>query len=202
MNSIEIVGKIEELYFTGKTDVLGEAIEDEMIAEYEAIKGATEEELLCFEQRFQITLPEDFKELYQYKNGSGWIELFSPKEQVPFRLLSLQEMTQVKAKFQSQNCPMSQFPDIIPPEKIKNSLDRRVRRYLYNKSWFPFATMGNSLYLMLDYCPTVRGTRGQVICYVHDPDFIEYTARSVTSLLKLSLKNIEASVAGSAFWKK
>lgn len=188
---IDMVHNIEELYFTVKTDVLGEEIGEAMIAEYQAVKGASPAEIQEFEERFQIALPEDFKELYQYKDGSGWIELISPQPEVPFRLLSLQEMAEVKRKFQSQNCRMREFPDIIPAEKIEKQLDRRIRRYLYHKSWFPFATMGNSLYLMLDYCPTKRGAQGQIICYIHDPDFITYTARNMTELLKLSYENIK-----------
>lgn len=188
---IDMVHNIEALYFTAKTDVLGEEIEEAMIAEYQAIKGASLAELQGFEERFQIALPEDFKELYQYKNGSGWIELISPQPEVPFRLLSLQEMAEVKRKFQSQNCRMREFPDIIPAEKIEKQLDRRIRRYLYHKSWFPFATMGNSLYLMLDYCPTKKGARGQIICYLHDPDFITYTAPNMTELVRMSCENIK-----------
>lgn len=39
---------------------------------------------------------------------------------------------------------------------------------------------------MLDYNTAPDGTVGQIICYVHDPDFIEYIAPNITEALKLT----------------
>ena len=36
--------------------------------------------------------------------------------------------------------------------------------------WFPFAEYAGSLYLMLDYNPSPKGTVAQIICYVHTPE--------------------------------
>lgn len=48
-----------------------------------------------------------------------------------------------------------------------------------------------SLYLMLDYDPSEKGEIGQIICYVHDPDFIYYIAQNITETLKLTETVIE-----------
>ena len=44
---------------------------------------------------------------------------------------------------------------------------------------------------MLDYEPNEKGKIGQIICYVHDPDFIYYIAPNITETLKLTETVIE-----------
>ena len=41
---------------------------------------------------------------------------------------------------------------------------------------------------MLDYAPAEKGMAGQIICYVHDPDFIYYIAPNLTEALQLTQK--------------
>ena len=54
-----------------------------------------------------------------------------------------------------------------------------------------FATLaGGSLYLLLDYDPTEKGKNGQIISYIHDPDFVYYVAEDFTELLKKSNDNL------------
>lgn len=60
--------------------------------------------------------------------------------------------------------------------------------------WFPFAEYAGSLYLMLDYNPSQKGTVAQIICYVHDTDFIYYIAPDITEALKLTETVIEGLV--------
>lgn len=43
---------------------------------------------------------------------------------------------------------------------------------------------------MLDLDPSDEGTYGQIISYIHDPDFVYYTADSFTSLLRESNRNL------------
>ena len=52
---------------------LDDPIEEGYIDDYEAVIGTTEEELKSFEEAFEVELPESFKELYRYKNGSGYM---------------------------------------------------------------------------------------------------------------------------------
>ena len=49
---------------------LDDPVEEEYLDDYQEISGASEEEISAFEKKFGITLPEGFKELYRYKNGS------------------------------------------------------------------------------------------------------------------------------------
>lgn len=186
-NVIEVIKRNEQLFLDNAEELNGEEIEQEDIDEYLAIKGATEEQLNAFEQHFQIKLPEDFKAVYKYKNGTGYMSLIWPQEGFyrGYRLLSLQEMSEIKSYFQNENHKMIEFPDVIDEKKLQQ-LDERIKPYLSCEHWFPFAEYANSLYLMLDYNPDPKGTVAQIICYVHDPDFIYYITPNITEALKLT----------------
>lgn len=160
--------------------------------EYAAIPGASSEELQAFEEQFQIKLPKEFQELYQYKNGSGYIRLFWSETDLEcgYRLLSLQEMTELKSYFQNKTCEMAEFPEIIEEARLQQ-LDERIKPYLFCERWFPFAKYEGSLYLMLDYDPSEEGEAGQIICYVHDPDFIYYIAGNLNELLEMTESMME-----------
>lgn len=51
---------------------------------------------------------------------------------------------------------------------------------------------GGSLYLMFDFDPTEEGSYGQIIMYIHDPDFVYYVAGTFTELLEQSNRNLRA----------
>lgn len=193
MNDIlKQIKKNEQLFLEYAEELTDEEIEQEDIDEYHSIQGSTEEELTAFENEFQIELPEDFKAVYRYKNGSGYISLIWPQEGFyrGYRLLSLQEMSKIKSYFQNQNCEMTAFLDVIDEEQLQQ-LDKRIKPYLFCERWFPFAEFAGSIYLMLDYNPDKTGKEGQIICYVHDPDFIYYVAENITEALKLTETVIE-----------
>lgn len=189
---IELMKENERLFLEHAEELTDEELEQEDIDEYLAIRGATERELEDFENQFQIKLPEDFKAVYRYKNSSGWISLIWPwgETDCGYRLLSLQEMTRIKGYFQNENHEMSEYPDVID-ENQQKQLDARIRPYLFCERWFPFAEYAGSLYLMLDYAPAEKGKAGQIICYVHDPDFIYYIAPNLTEALQLTQKVLE-----------
>ena len=105
-------------------------------------------------------------------------------------LLSLKEIIKLKSLFQNKNCKMTEFPNVIG-EKQLQQLDERIKPYLFCERWFPFAEYAGSLYLMLDYNPSEKGEIGQIICYVHDPDFIYYVAPNITEALKMTETVIE-----------
>ena len=179
----------DKVYFT---EPIAFNMEQEDIDEYLKIQGATKEELSAFENQFQIRLPEDFKTVYSYKNGSGYMSLIWPQEGFyrGYRLLSLKEIIKLKSLFQNKNCKMTEFPNVIG-EKQLQQLDERIKPYLFCERWFPFAEYAGSLYLMLDYNPSEKGEIGQIICYVHDPDFIYYVAPNITEALKMTETVIE-----------
>lgn len=131
-NLIELIKKNEQLLIENAEELNDAEVEQEDIDKYLAIQGATEEELCSFENQFQIKLPEDFKTVYRYKNGSGYMNLIWPQKGFyrGYRLLSLQEMNKIKSYFQNENHEMTEFPDAIN-ENQRKQLDERIKPYLF-----------------------------------------------------------------------
>ena len=100
-----------------------------------------------------------------------------------FNLISLQAVTNTKEHFQNRDALLSEFTDYFTNEDIENMKDSRIKPYLFNKKWIPFAEYCDSCFLMLDFDPDKEGRIGQIICYIHDPDKVVYAAPSITELL-------------------
>ncbi len=176
-------------------ELLSQKVSQNRVKEYQKynqIIGATTEELSRFEGKYKIKLPDDFKEFYSYKNGSGYhFHILYPNcagEHIePFYLFSLEEMEKEKDGFFSSDELMSEYYE---NDEISR-LDTRIKPYLMNEHWFPFASLaGGDLYLMLDYDPSEKGVRGQIISFIHDPDFIYFVANDLTELLEQSNDNL------------
>ena len=166
---------------------LDDPAEEEYLADYQNISGASEEELQAFEERLGIRLPSDFKELYSYKNGSKYFSILPcviDQRELPFSIMSLQEMENCKKYFQNRDALLTDFPDYFSNQELENMRDSRIKPYLFNKKWLPFAQYCDSCYLMLDFDPDREGQEGQIICYIHDPDEIIYVAESLTELIE------------------
>lgn len=166
---------------------MDDPIEEGYFEEYENIKGASEEELADFEKTFDITLPDDFKELYSYKNGSGFFNLLQcdiDERTVSFSLLSLEEMKKLKGYFQDRDALLTDYPNFFSNKDIENMRDSRIKPYLFHKAWFPFASYCDCCYLMLDFDPDKEGQEGQIIFYIHDPDEIVYASGSIDILVE------------------
>lgn len=186
---MEVIKKLETVLFIEKTDVKGEKIEKRVIEDYKAIRGATEHQLKEFQQEFCIQLPAQVLDFYRYKNGSGLLSIICPKMGTPYRVLSLEEITRLKTFFQNMNKRMDEFEGYFTKEDIEQ-VDKRIQPYLFHKKWIPFATRDNSLYLMMDFVPSPKGTMGQIIKYIHDPEWVEFVAEDLDDVLHKSLKNI------------
>ena len=165
---------------------LDDPIEEGYFEEYEDISGACQDEITLFEGKFDIVLPADFKELYKYKNGSRFFSVLPSvidKKEMAFCLMSLQEIENSKKYFQNRNALLSEFSEHFTTQDIEKMKDSRIKPYLFNRKWFPFAQYCDSCYLMLDLDPDKEGEKGQIICYIHDPDEVVYVAPNITELV-------------------
>lgn len=166
---------------------LDDPVEEEYLADYQKNSGASVEELQAFEDLFGIRLPSDFKALYSYKNGSKYFSILPcviDQRELPFSLMSLQEIETCKKYFQNRAALLTEFPDYFSNQDLENMRDSRIKPYLFNKKWLPFAQYCDSCYLMLDFDPDREGQEGQIICYIHDPDQVIYAAESLTKLIE------------------
>ncbi|MET3941234.1 cell wall assembly regulator SMI1 [Paenibacillus sp. PvP094] len=179
-------------------ELLDVKVKDEEIRqlynEYQEKKGASEDRLAAFETEMDVRLPEDFREFYKCKDGSGYaFHILYPgdaerEECTPFYMMSLDEIRETKQYFCERDEKLSEY---YTAEEI-SKLDPEIKPYLFHKPWMPFATMaGGSLYLMLDFDPSEQGSYGQIIMYVHDPDFVYFITDTFTNLLKDSNRNLE-----------
>lgn len=174
---------------------MDDPVEEGYIDDYEEICGATDEDIKNFEEKFGISLPEDVKELYRYKNGSKFFALFPciiGKRDMAFNLMSLEQVEKSKGYFQNKDALLTDFPDYFTKEDIERMKDERIKPYLFNKKWFPFAEYCDSCFLMLDFDPGKEGKEGQIICYIHDPDEVIYAAESLTELVENIMEEIES----------
>ena len=174
---------------------MDDPVEEGYIDDYEETCGATDEDIKNFEEKFGISLPEDVKELYRYKNGSKFFALFPciiGERDMAFNLMSLEQVEKSKGYFQNKDALLTDYPDYFTKEDIERMKDERIKPYLFNKKWFPFAEYCDSCYLMLDFDPRVEGKEGQIICYIHDPDEVIYAAESLTELVENIMEEIES----------
>ena len=173
---------------------MDDPVEEGYIDYYVEICGAIDEEIKNFEEKFGICLPEDVKELYRYKNGSKFFALFPciiGERDMAFNLMSLEQVEKSKGYFQNKDALLTDFPDYFTKEDIERMKDERIKPYLFNKKWIPFAEYCDSCYLMLDFDPGKEGKEGQIICYIHDPDEVIYAAESLTELVDGIIEEIE-----------
>ncbi len=165
---------------------MDDPVEEGYLEDYQEISGASEEEIQEFEKRLGISLPDELKEVYRYKNGSKFLAVLPcviDQRKMAFSLMSLQEIEAGKRYFQNRDALLTEFHDYFSSEKVEEIRDSRVKPYLFNKKWLPFAEYCDSCYLMLDFDPDQEEQEGQIICYIHDPDEIIYVAKSFTELI-------------------
>ena len=150
---------------------LDDPVEEGYLEDYQDISGASEEEFQAFEEIFGIRLSSDFKELYSYKNGSKFFSILPcviDQRDLTFSLMNLQEIETCKKYFQNRDALLTEFPDYFSSQDLENMHDSRIKPYLFNKKWLPFAQYCDSCYLMLDF----------------DPDQVIYAAESLTNLIE------------------
>ena len=173
---------------------LDDPVEEEYIDDYQEIEGASEEEISAFEEKFDITLPEDVKELYRYKNGSKYFSILPcviDEREMAFNLMSLDAIEKAKKYFQNRDALLTEFSEHFTSEDIEKMKDSRIKPYLFNKKWIPFAEYCDSCFLMLDFDPDTEGKEGQIICYIHDPDEVIYAAESLMELIEGIMDEVE-----------
>lgn len=198
-NLVEKIKVIEKLVCENFEDLEIDApIEDGLYDEYMLVNGATNKQIEALEEKFDIKIPEDLKELYRYKNGSEDFYLLFPNDkcnrEFKFSLLSLEEIDEQKEYFQNRDALLTEFysydDDEFTKKLLKRMEDSRVKPYLFNKKWIPFAEASGDINLMMDFDPDDDGTYGQIICYIHDPDEIAYVAKTITEIIDDTLLNI------------
>ena len=191
---MEIMKHIKQIeqYICDNFEKLGwdNPVEEGYLDEYEKVSGVSKDEITAFEKKYNIDLPDDFKELYKYKNGSEFfciLPVAVDDMKMSFCLMSMKEIDEAKKYFQDRDALLS---DYLTPQEIEEMRDKRIKPYLFNKKWFPFAECCKCCYLMLDFDPDAAGNKGQIICYIHDFDRIFYVTSSISELISKVIKDL------------
>lgn len=179
---------------------IDDPVEEGTYEDYLLVNGATGEQIARLEEKLGFAMPEDMKELYRYKDGSDWFYLLFPNDkcdrEFQYRLLSLAEIEKEKEYFQNKDALLSEFygsddADAFTQKLLKRMKDSRVKPYLWNRRWIPFAEASGDINLMMDFDPDEDGTYGQIICYIHDPDEIVYVGKTITEIIDDTILNID-----------
>ena len=172
-------------------------IEEGYFAKCEEIAGAEDEDSRNFEEDFQITLTNDVKALYRYKNGSGFFCILPAcirERERPLSLMSLQEIEHIKEYFQNRDTLLTDFLDFFSGADIEAMRDDWLNPYLFHRKQIPFAQYCVRCYLILDFAPGDAGADGQIICYIHDHDEGVYVASSISNLIADIREEISSEV--------
>lgn len=197
-NISEKIKKIEKLVCENFEDLeIDDPTEEEIYKDYLLVCGATDEQIERFEEKFDVKMPKDIRELYRYKNGSKWFYLLFPNDkynrEFHYTILSLAEIEEEKKYFQNKDIINTEIylSDSNNTDKLlKNINDCKIKPYLFHRKWIPFAKASGGVYLMMDFDPDENGIYGQIICYIHDPEEIVYIAETVTHIINDTLLNI------------
>ena len=112
--------------------------------------------------------------------------LGSDMEGYPYYLLSAQQIADTKDKFRTWGDYLinREFDDIPVDEGICDDVD--------NLCWLHFSDCinnGGTSQLFIDFSPSTKGKKGQIVRYLHDPDELVIVADSFDEYLQMLMDN-------------
>ena len=136
-------------------------------------------------------IPDSLLKLLEIVDGTYWREyageevafffLGSDLEEYPYYLLSAEQMRQQKEDLGWLDEYINrEFGNIDIDEKIIDKADKMC--------WLHFSDCmnnGGTSQLFIDFSPSAKGVKGQIVRYVHDPDAIEVIADSFDDYLQM-----------------
>jgi len=141
-------------------------------------------------------IPHSLLQLLEIVDGTYWrkyaeekVTLFflgSDMEEYPYYLLSAQQMMDAKGYFQTWGDYLitREYDDIPVDEGICDDLDKLC--------WLHFSDCmnnGGTSQLFIDFSPSAKGKKGQVLRYLHDPDELVIIADSFDEYLQMLMDN-------------
>ncbi|MDE7414743.1 MAG: SMI1/KNR4 family protein [Lachnospiraceae bacterium] len=153
--------------------------------------GASKEDL----EKLQVLypdIPDSLLQLLEIVDGTYWrnyteekitlLFLGSDLEEYPYFLLSAQQMMDTKDDFRSWGDYLitRKFDDIPVDDGICDDLDKLC--------WLHFSdcvNSGGTSQLFIDFSPSAKGKKGQVLRFLHDPDELVIVADSFDAYLQM-----------------
>lgn len=140
-------------------------------------------------------IPDSLLQLLKMVDGTYWRKyagkgvafyfLGSDIEEYPYYLLSAEQMRQQKEDLSWLDGYINrEFEDIEIDEKIIDKADEMC--------WLHFSDCmnnGGTSQLFIDFSPSSKGIKGQIVRYVHDPDGMEVIADSFDDYLQMLIES-------------
>ncbi len=157
--------------------------------------GSSKEDL----EKLQVLypdVPDSLLQLLSIVDGTYWrkyagekvtlLFLGSDMEEYPYYLLSAQQIMDTKDNFQKWGDYLitREYDDIPVDEGVCDDLNKLC--------WLHFSDCmnnGGTSQLFIDFSPSAKGKKGQVLRYLHDPDELVIVADSFDEYLQMLMDN-------------
>lgn len=175
---------LKEAYFTNQGKEIWE--------HFEKIKhGLTEENIQKLREIYPEA-PDALLDLLRYVDGTYWREyegeeiafyfLGSDMEEYPYYLLSSGEI------IENHDVAVNYYSDYIEREYEDVEIDEKITGTAKDLKWLHFSDCmnnGGTSQLFIDFSPSEKGTKGQVVRFLHDPDELSVIADSFEEYLRM-----------------
>ena len=163
---------------------------------FEKIKhGATNEDIEKIKNLYP-EVPNSFIILLEFVDGTYWREykgeeitlyfLGSDVEEYPYYLLSSREIVE------NQNQAIEYYSDYIERKYEEVEIDEKITNQPNSLKWLHFSDCmnnGGTSQLFIDFSPSEKGKKGQIVRFLHDPDEFSVIADSFEEYLKKLIDN-------------
>ena len=160
-----------------------------------AVRGASQEDINWL-LKFYPDAPESLIELLKLVDGTYYREYFGEKvllyflgsdyEGFPYYLLSARQMVDTKNQFRQWGDYLinREYDDIPVDEGVCDDMDKL--NFLH---FSDCCNNGGTSQLFLDFSPSAKGKKGQVLRFFHDPDEMVIVADSFDEYLQMLIDN-------------
>lgn len=186
---------IAEQYIAGLKKAYFENQGKESWDHFEKIKHGADEENIQKLKELYPEIPEALTDLLKYVDGTYWREyggekiafyfLGSDMEEYPYYLLSSGEM------IENHDLAVRYYKDYIEREYDEVDVDEKIATTVKDLKWLHFSDCmnnGGTSQLFIDFSPSEKGKKGQIIRFVHDPDELSVIAGSFEEYLKMLME--------------
>jgi hypothetical protein len=163
---------------------------------FEKIKhGASKEDIEKLKEVFP-NITDTLIMLLEYVDGTYWREyageeitlyfLGSDIQEYPYYLLSSKEI------IENQNLAINYYSDFLERKYDEVAIDEKITNKIDELKWLHFSDCtnnGGTSKLFIDFSPSEKGKKGQVVRFLHDPDEFSVIADSFEEYLKKVMDN-------------
>ncbi len=182
---------IAERYIQGlKKAYIDNGAEEQWIHFERIIHGADKESIKKLQMVFP-DVPDSLKQLLEFVDGTYWREykgekvafffLGSDIEEYAYYLLSSEEMIDKEDMSWLENYVNREYDDMV-------QMDEKIIDDAGKMNWLHFSDCmnnGGTSQLFIDFSPSDKGVKGQILRFLHDPDEIEVIADSFDEYLQM-----------------